>query len=66
MQRIKEYQKVNGLTQQDLARTFKISVSMMSMLATSQRLPSLPLAVLIEEETMGFVAPRDWIREASE
>ena len=66
MRKIKQWQLDHGLSQVDLSVLFEVSISHISMICNGVRMPSLPLAVKIEKLTGGFVAPRDWVEEASE
>ena len=63
MTKLSQYLSDTGTTQADLSKRVGIKASHMSLLASGDRLPSLPLAILIERETDGAVPASCWVRE---
>jgi len=61
MEKLKTYIKEHGLTQAKFAESVGLGASDVSRLTSGKMMPSLQTAVVIEAETCGIVAPRDWI-----
>ena len=58
--KLKDYLKQNKIKQKDFAVKLDIGEAHLSEITNDKTLPSLKLALLIEENTQGLVTPKDY------
>ncbi len=63
MNDLAKYLSSNGLTQKQFAGEVGVDQATISKLCRAKCLPSLELAVCIEQKTAGAVAASSWLRE---
>lgn len=61
MTHLQTYAAEQGEKQHDLAETFGISQSYLSLLLSGKKRPSLELAIHIENQTRGAVPASSWV-----
>ena len=61
MTKLAEYLKQSGMRQRDLATKLKVKQTTVSKLSNGIAMPSLHLAIAIEDATGGAVTARSWV-----